>query len=174
MKLLCFYHLFFPLLKKFLLWLCIVKKKELGAVPKQCGICSKPILLQKSFLYIVFGTLVAYTYPCMCAHAISMHMYGLSVHTHTRVCVCTLRVSYGLSFPKIVYFLQKQVIFSIKTFFKSIFIWLGPKPNLGLKVLTSSENGSPSRKGYKMRHLQSFPQIAPNWWCIWSSVELFV
>ena len=102
-----FLPLFFPLLKKFLLWLCIVKKKELGAVPKQCGICSKPILLQKSFLYIVFGTLVAYTCPCMCAHAISMHMYGLSVHTHTRVCVCTLRVSCGLSFPKIFLFFQK-------------------------------------------------------------------
>ena len=104
----------------------------------------------------------------------SMRMQSLSVCTHTCVCVCTPKCFCGLSFPKIVYFLQKQVIFSIKTFFKSIFIWLGSKPNLGLKVLTSSENGSASRKRYKIRRLQSFPQTVPNWWCIWSSIELFV
>ena len=83
-----------------------------------------------------------------------MRTHGLSARTHTHVCMCTLRVSYGISFPKLVLFLLKISYIFHKYFFKSIFIRLGYKITLDLGVLSSLENGGPSHKWYKMRCLQ--------------------
>ena len=47
------------------------------------------------------------------------------------------RVFHGLSFPKIVYLVQKIVLFSTNTFLKSIFIWSVPKPTSSFRILTS-------------------------------------
>ena len=64
------------------------------------------------------------------------------------------RVFVSFLFPKIAYLVHKKVIFSKKTFLKSISIWLGPKSTLGFRIPTSLRNGGRSRKGYKMRCLQ--------------------
>ena len=88
-----------------------------------------------------------YACPCMRTH-------GLSARTHTRVCMCTLRVSNGLSFPKLVLFLLKISYIFHKYFIKSIFIRLGHKLTLDLGVLSSLENEGLSHKWYKMRCLQ--------------------
>ena len=77
------------------------------------------------------------------------------------------RISSGRSFPKIVLFFQKKVIFSTHTFLKSIFMRLGPKPILGFRVLLLLENRGPSYKGYKIWCLQM-----PIFWFVSSTNEI--
>ena len=89
-------------------------------------------------------------YVCAC----HKHSYAWLQCVYAYACMHVFRVSSGLSFPKIVLFFQKKVIFSTHTFLKSIFMRLGPKPILGFIVLLLLENEGPSCKGYKIWCLQ--------------------
>ena len=59
-----------PPLKKYHLWLYIVKKKRFGAAPKRYGIHCKPSFKVENLFFMVFGTLACarmhvYAYACM-------------------------------------------------------------------------------------------------------------
>ena len=83
------------------------------------------------------------------------------------VCMRTLRISSSLSFTKIVLFLLKISYIFHKYFLKSIFIRLGLKPTLGLRVLPSLGNGGLSHKWYKIRSLQM-----PFFWFMSSAIGI--
>ena len=82
-------------------------------------------------------------------HAWSMCTQTLSMRVHTCVCICMPRVFHDLSFPKIVYLVQKIVLFSTNTFLKSIFIWSGPKLTSSFRILTYWGMGAQVIKGKK-------------------------
>ena len=70
-----FFYFFSSSLEKVHFMALYNKKIGVWVAPRQRGIHSKPDLLQKSILYIVFGTLTmcawlkcVYAYACMCAH----------------------------------------------------------------------------------------------------------
>ena len=73
---------FFPLgflyfLKMYHVRLFIMEKMGFGMAPRRCGIRSKPQpLLQKTFLFYIFETLVAYAGVCLRMHALA-HVHRL-------------------------------------------------------------------------------------------------
>ena len=104
----------------------------------------------------------------MCTHASVMHAYAGLEHAYAYACLRIHALGFPLPlFSKSSFIYLIRVIFSLKTFLKSISIWLGPKLTLGFRILPSLGNGGLSREGYKMRCLQM-----PLFWFMSSANEI--
>ena len=118
-------------------------------------------LMQKNLFFIVSKTLVCARMP--------VHAYSCIKHVHAgleHICTYTCMRTYALGFlwpffsKNSIFVSYKSYIFFENTFLKSISIWLSPKQTLGVKILTSLGNGSPSGKRYKMWCLPQWPPFS--------------
>ena len=101
--------------------------------------------------------------PCMRTHA-------QAELEHACIYACIHTHALGFLWPffsqKKSFILPKLSYIFHKNFLKSNFIWLGPKPTLGFRVLTSLGNEGLGHKGYKMRCLYRHRLLSPYGRCL--------
>ena len=128
----------------------IVEKMGFEAAPRRCGIHSKPQpLLQKTCLFYVSETLVAYVGVCLCTHTLAHIRKLLPPYMGWWPLMATLVIL----FPKLYFCSFERLYFPLEHSSSQFNIWLGFTLALGLKVWASLGNEGLIRMKYKMRCL---------------------